>query len=40
MRWPGAPKRLIRVSAQLYHSREQYVKLADAIRKELAVEPR
>jgi isopenicillin-N epimerase len=40
MRWPAAPKRLIRVSAQLYNRREQYVRLADALRKELAVESR
>jgi len=40
MRWPGAPRRLIRVSAQLYNRREQYVKLASALAKELAAEPR
>jgi isopenicillin-N epimerase len=40
MRWPAAPKRLVRVSCQLYNQRAQYAKLADALRKELAAEPR
>jgi isopenicillin-N epimerase len=35
MSWPGAPRRLIRVSAQLYNRREQYERLAEALRKEL-----
>jgi len=38
MRWPAAPRRLIRVSAQLYNSPEQYARLAEALRKELAAE--
>jgi len=36
MSWPAAPRRLIRVSAQLYNHREQYERLAEALRKELA----
>ena len=40
MRWPAAPQRLIRISAQLYNRREQYVRLAGALAKELAAEPR
>ena len=35
MRWPTPPRRLIRVSAQLYNRRSQYARLADALRKEL-----
>jgi isopenicillin-N epimerase len=38
MRWPAAPKRLLRISAQLYNSPEQYARLAQALREELAVE--
>ena len=38
MSWPAPPKRLIRVSAQLYNNREHYVRLADALAKELAAE--
>jgi isopenicillin-N epimerase len=38
MSWPAAPRRLIRISAQLYNSREHYTRLADALRKELADE--
>jgi len=38
MRWPGAPKRLLRISAQLYNSPDQYLHLAQALRKELAAE--
>ena len=40
MRWPGPPHRVIRVSAQLYNHRAQYARLADALTKELAAEPR
>jgi isopenicillin-N epimerase len=36
--WPVAPRRLIRISAQLYNRREQYVALAEALGKELAAE--
>jgi isopenicillin-N epimerase len=38
MRWPAPPKRMIRVSAQLYNHLPQYVRLAEALRKELAAE--
>jgi isopenicillin-N epimerase len=38
MSWPAAPRRLIRVSAQLYNSREHYARLAEALGKELAAE--
>ena len=33
--WPSPPHRLIRVSAQIYNSREQYEHLARALREEL-----
>ena len=36
--WPAAPKRLIRVSAQIYNQRAQYERLADALASELARE--
>jgi len=32
--WPAPPRRLLRISAQLYNRREQYVRLADALRAE------
>ncbi len=38
MSWPAAPRRLIRVSAQLYNRRDHYVTLAEAVGKELAGE--
>jgi isopenicillin-N epimerase len=38
MRWPAAPKRLLRISAQLYNTPDQYARLADALGKELAAE--
>ncbi|HYB70253.1 MAG TPA: aminotransferase class V-fold PLP-dependent enzyme [Candidatus Bathyarchaeia archaeon] len=38
MRWPAPPRRLVRVSAQLYNSADQYRHLAEALRKELAAE--
>jgi isopenicillin-N epimerase len=34
--WPAPPKRLLRVSAQLYNSLPQYERLASALREELA----
>ena len=37
-RWPAPPRRLVRVSAQLYNRAEQYTRLADVLRKELAAE--
>jgi isopenicillin-N epimerase len=36
MSWPAPPRRLIRISAQLYNSREQFARLAEALGKELA----
>ena len=39
MRWPAPPRRLLRISAQLYNSPDQYARLADALGKELAAEP-
>ena len=34
--WPAPPKRLIRISAQLYNVPEQYVHLVEALGKVLA----
>jgi isopenicillin-N epimerase len=39
MRWPAPPKRMIRVSAQLYNHLPQYARLAEGLRKELAADP-
>jgi isopenicillin-N epimerase len=36
--WPRAPKRMIRISAQVYNRREQYAKLAEALAKCLTEE--
>ncbi|MBI2206439.1 MAG: aminotransferase class V-fold PLP-dependent enzyme [Candidatus Rokubacteria bacterium] len=36
--WPRAPRRLVRVSAQLYNGRADYVRLAEAIAKSLEAE--
>ena len=36
--WPRAPRRLVRVSAQLYNRRDQFVRLAAALRKGLETE--
>jgi isopenicillin-N epimerase len=38
MRWPAPPRRLVRVSAQLYNFAGQYARLAEALRKELVAE--
>ena len=38
MSWPSPPRRLIRVSAQLYNERAHYERLAEALAKELAAE--
>jgi isopenicillin-N epimerase len=38
MSWPAAPRRLIRISAQLYNRRADYERLAEALGKELAAE--
>ena len=38
MSWPAAPKRLIRVSAQLYNTLDHYTRLAAALTKELDTE--
>lgn len=38
MSWPAPPRRLVRISAQLYNPRDHYTRLADALTKELAAE--
>jgi isopenicillin-N epimerase len=38
MSWPAAPRRLLRISAQLYNQRDHYTRLAEALAKELAAE--
>ena len=38
MSWPAPPRRLIRLSAQLYNGRDQYARLAEALSVELAAE--
>jgi len=38
MSWPAAPRRLVRISAQLYNRIDHYATLADALSKELAGE--
>jgi isopenicillin-N epimerase len=36
--WPAVPRRLVRISAQLYNSLPQYQRLGVALRRELALE--
>jgi isopenicillin-N epimerase len=36
--WPAAPRRLVRLSAQAYNTPDQYERLAEALRTELAAE--
>jgi isopenicillin-N epimerase len=38
MSWPAPPRRVLRISAQLYNRREEYQRLAEALGKELAGE--
>ena len=34
--WPAPPKRILRISAQLYNREPQYTRLSKALMKELA----
>ena len=38
MSWPAAPRRLVRISAQLYNAPADFERLAEALRRELAAE--
>ncbi|MBI2529435.1 MAG: aminotransferase class V-fold PLP-dependent enzyme [Candidatus Rokubacteria bacterium] len=38
MSWPAAPRRLVRISAQLYNGLADFERLAEALRRELAAE--
>jgi isopenicillin-N epimerase len=38
--WPGAPRRLVRISAQIYNDPAEYDRLGDALVEELAAERR
>lgn len=40
MSWPAPPRRLLRISAQLYNRHDHYTRLAEALGKELADEYR
>ena len=37
--WPAPPKRLVRISAQLYNGRDHYVRLGEALGKAIAEDP-
>jgi isopenicillin-N epimerase len=40
MSWPSPPRRLVRISAQLYNERAHYARLAEALGKEIPAERR